>query len=89
MATDYPAPWLRIDRRVATKYLTSSTHLHPLRGRMDTFNRVRLNLLKAFVEAFDMTLLEVADEYVNNAEFRRRIDIAARELSNPHSNSIH
>jgi hypothetical protein len=56
---------------------------------LGTFDRVRLNLLKSFVEAFDLTLLQVVDEYVNNTEFRRRIDIAALELSNPHSETIH
>ena len=53
------------------------------------FNEARLDLLEAFVAELGVTLLAVVHEYNSNAEFKRRIDLAALNMSAPTSQSIH
>jgi|KBSMisStandDraft_5_1062788.scaffolds.fasta_scaffold5266119_1 hypothetical protein len=53
------------------------------------FDEARLGLLEAFVSELGVTLLDVVHEYNTNTEFKRRIDIAALEMSNPASHAIH
>ena len=53
------------------------------------FNEARLSLIEAFVSELGVTLLAVVQEYNRNAEFKRRIDLAALNLSCPASHAIH
>jgi len=54
-----------------------------------TFNEARHGLLEALAADLETSLLTIVREYNHNDEFKRRIDIAALNISCPISNSIH
>jgi hypothetical protein len=54
-----------------------------------TFNEARHELLEAVAEDMETSLLTIVREYNHNDEFKRRIDMAALNISSPTSNSIH
>ena len=55
----------------------------------DDVNAVRAALLETLAEELETTLLEVVKIYNRQPEFKRRIDLAALNMSCPISNSIH
>ena len=54
-----------------------------------SFNEARQDLLEALAHEEGTSLLSVVREYNNNHEFKRRIDLAALNMSCPTSLSIH
>jgi hypothetical protein len=53
------------------------------------FHNARTELLEAYADGEGIPLSEVLHEYRNNIEFRRRIDLAALNMSAPQSEAIH
>jgi hypothetical protein len=54
-----------------------------------SFNEARDSLLEVFAEQEGWTLFAAFQEYHSNTEFKRRIDLAALNMSCPTSHSIH
>ena len=54
-----------------------------------TFSDARHGLLAALAQEEGVTLLTAVQEYNRNYEFKRRIDLAALQLSSPTSQAIH
>lgn len=54
-----------------------------------TFNDARRGLLQAMAEQEGLDLLALVREYNRNAEFKRRIDLAALSLISPTPQAVH
>ena len=57
--------------------------------RPPDFDSARDALLEAFVAELNVPLFRVEELYNTNTEFKRRVDLAALELTNPSSETIH
>jgi hypothetical protein len=57
--------------------------------RQSSFAEARYTMLMALCEEMGMTLLALFEEYENNPEFKRRIDIAAHHISSEPSETLH
>jgi hypothetical protein len=57
--------------------------------RPTDFNRARADFLEAMVAELNLPLFKIVHEYNNNAEFKRRVDIAALNLSQPETETLH
>ena len=56
---------------------------------MSEFDQALYGLLEACPEAEGISLRAMIDEYDTNVEFKRRIDLAALNLSCPTSEAVH
>ena len=57
--------------------------------RVPSFNEARACLLEALALEMNLTFSAVQREYESNHELRRRIDLAALDVTSPGSQSIH
>jgi hypothetical protein len=57
--------------------------------RPTDFDRARADFLESLVAEWNLPLFEIVKEYNRNPEFKRRVDIAALNLSQPESETQH
>jgi hypothetical protein len=54
-----------------------------------TFDSARSALLDSFSAELNLPLHKIVQEYQDNTEFKRRMDMAAMDMANPRSRAIH